>query len=265
VTLLGGNVLITGATGGLGQAIARGFAAKGAKLILTGRRVESLHAFAQEVGARVVRCDLADRGEVEALSRELQEAALDVFVANAGLPGSGQLTDFTLEEVDRALEVNLRSAVALTHAVLPGMIERGRGHLVYVSSLQGRAATPGAAVYVATKFALRGFALALRDDLRDRGVGVSVILPGFISAAGMFADAEVKLPPGVGTKPPDAVAAAVLRAVKHNRGEVDVAPVSLQLGARIASIAPQTAAMFQRLAGSHELAERVAQGQRDKR
>jgi short-subunit dehydrogenase len=265
VSLLDGTVLITGATGGLGEALARAFAAKGANLILTGRRAETLSALAEEVGGRAIPCDLADRGAVEALSREVAAAGVDVFVSNAGLPGSGQLTDLTLEQVDRVLEVNLRAAVALTHELLPGMIERRRGHLVYMSSLQGRAPTIGASPYVATKFGLRGFALSLREDLRPHKIGVSVILPGFISDAGLFADAGVRLPIGVRTRPPADVTSAVFRAIERNRAEVDVAPFSLRLGATLAGLVPDVAAAVSRLMGSERIAAEYAEGQRDKR
>jgi short-subunit dehydrogenase len=188
-----------------------------------------------------------------------------VFVSNAGVPGSGQLSELTLEQVDRVLEVNLRAPVALTHALVPGMVARRRGHIVFVSSLQGRAATPGASTYCATKFGLRGFSLSLREDLHSHDVGVSVVLPGFIREAGMFADAGVKLPVGVGTRPPDDVVRAVFRAIEHNRAELDVAPPTLRLGATIASIAPQTAATVSRMMGSERIAASFAAAQRDKR
>ncbi len=265
MSLLAGNVLITGATGGLGQALARGFAGKGANLTLTGRRADTLSELVDEVGGRGIPCDLSDRDEVDALAQKAVASEIDVFVSNAGLPGSGQLTDLTLEQVDRVLAVNLRAAVALTHALLPGMIQRGRGHVVFMSSLQGRAPTVGASTYVATKFGLRGFALALREDLRKQNVGVSVILPGFISDAGLFADAGVRLPPGVATRPPEDVVKAVFRAIDHNRAEVDVAPATLRLGSVFAGIAPQTAAAVSRLMGSERLAAEYAEGQRDKR
>lgn len=265
VSLLAGTVAITGATGGLGRVLARAFASRGASLILTGRRSEDLAELVAETGGRAIPCDLSSRAEVESLARELTDAGVDVLVSNAGLPGSGRLTDLTLEQVDRVLEVNLRAPVALAHALAPGMIERRRGHMVFISSLQGRAATPGASAYCATKFGLRGFALALREDLRPHGVGVSVILPGFIRDAGMFADAGVKLPPGVGTRSPEDVAAAVFRAVEHNRAELDVAPPALRLGAAFASLAPQAAAAASRLLGSERIATSLATAQREKR
>jgi len=266
VTLTDGNVLVTGATGGIGHAIARAFAARGASLVLTGRRLEVLEPLAQEVGGRAVACDLSDREQVARLAGEMQAAGLDVLVANAALPASGLLTELTQEEVDRMLEVNLRAPIALAHALAPGMIERRRGHMVFISSLAGKVASPSSSLYSATKFGLRGFALGLREDLRAHGVGVSTVFPGFIRDAGMFADAgAIELPPGVTTKSPEDVAAAVLRAIERNRAEVDVAPLPLRLGATFAGIAPQVAASVSRRAGSAQVAADLAAGQVDKR
>jgi short-subunit dehydrogenase len=264
VTPVGGNVLITGATGGLGQAIARAFARRGANLILTGRRAEVLEALAGEVGGRVLPCDLAQREEVERLIVEAQNASLDVLVANAGLPATGALTALPQEKIDRLLEVNLRAPIALARALAPAMMERRSGHLVFMSSLSGKAASPASSLYAATKFGLRGFALSIREDLRPYGVGVSVVLPGFIRDAGMFADASVKLPPGVGTRTSEQVAAAVIAAIERNRAEVDVAPATLRLGATVAGAAPALAATVQRLLGGGKLASDLASGQRSK-
>jgi short-subunit dehydrogenase len=269
VNLVRGNVLVTGATGGIGQAIARAFAVRGASLILTGRRTEVLEALAAEACGRALACDLSDRAEVERLCDEAVGAELDVLVANAALPASGLLTELTQEEIDRMLEVNLRAPVALARALAPGMIERGRGHMVFVSSLSGKAANPASSIYSATKFGLRGFALGLREDLRPHRVGVSTVLPGFISDAGMFADAQrsqsIKLPPGVSTRTPKQVAAAVIKAIERNRAELEVAPALVRLGATFAGAAPQLAAAASRLMGSSTIASEVAEGQRDKR
>ena len=105
------------------------------------------------------------------------------------------------------------------------MVARRSGHIVFMSSLAGKVGTPRRSVYSATKFGLRGFAQSLREDLRPSGVGVSAIFPGFVRDAGMFHDTGTKLPPGVGTVSPEAVADAVVRAIERNRGEIDVAPV----------------------------------------
>jgi short-subunit dehydrogenase len=263
VTVIRGNVLLTGATGGIGHAIARALAARGAGLLLTGRRMEALEPLASELGGRALRCDLADRAEVERLGNEASE--VEILIANAALPASGLLTELSQEQIDRMLEVNLRAPVALARRLAPEMMRRRSGHIVFVSSLSGKAASPASSVYSATKFGLRGFALGLRADLREHGVGVSVVLPGFIREAGMFADAGITLPRGVGTRSPAEVGAAVVRASERDRAEVQVAPASLRLGAAFASVAPQLAAAASRVMGSERIAHDLAHGQRDKR
>jgi len=263
VNLDGRSVLLTGATGGIGQAIARALAARGARLVLTGRRAEVLEPLAAEVGGRAVACDLAEAAEVERLLSECSNA--DVLVANAALPASGELASFSPEEIDRALAVNLRAPILLARLLAPALIARGSGHLVFVSSLSGRTAGPQSSLYSATKFGLRGFSLGLRQDLARHGVGVSCVLPGFIREAGMFADSGAKLPPGVGTSTPDDVAAGIVRAIERDRAEVDVAPLAVRAGARLGGLAPALSASVQRRLGSHEVAESIGAGQRDKR
>jgi short-subunit dehydrogenase len=263
VDLQGRSVLITGASGGLGSAIARAVARRGAKPVLTGRRTDVLEPLAAETGGRAVACDLADAGAVERLLDEV--GAVDVLVANAGLPGSGHITTFTDEEIDRALAVNLRAPMVMARRLAEPMAARGSGHMVFMSSLSGKVASGGGAVYSATKFGLRGFAHALREDLRDRGVGVSVVLPGFIREAGLFHDANVDLPPWVGTKTPEDVAAAVVAAIERNRAEIDVAPLGMRAGALFAGAAPGVSAAVQRRLGGSKIAAQFERGQRDKR
>jgi len=259
---LRGRALLTGASGGIGGAIARALAARGATVVLTGRRTEALEPLAQEIGGEAVAADLAERDAVARLAERAGE--VDLLVANAGLPGSGHLDSFSGEEIDRALDVNLRAPIQLARALVPGMIERGGGHVVLVSSLAGKTASSGSSIYSATKFGLRGFALGLRADLDGAGVGVSTVLPGFIRDAGMFHDSGARLPPGIGTRTPGDVAAAVVSAVERNRAEVDVAPLPVRAVAAFAVIAPATA---QRIGGRRggRLARNVAAGQRDKR
>lgn len=263
MSLTGGNVLLTGATGGIGHAIARDFAARGARLVITGRRTDVLGSLAAELGARVIAADLSLADDVTRLAE--QAGDIDVAVFNAALPASGVLLDYTEEQIDRALQVNLRAPIVLTHALAPAMVSRGRGHLVFISSIAGKAAAPGSSLYSATKFGLRGFALCLREDLRGAGVGVSVVLPGFISDAGIFADSGATLPPGVGTRTPAQVASGVIRAIERNRAEVEVAPAGLRLGAAFAGLAPQTAAAATRLMGGDKISAAIAAGQLDKR
>jgi short-subunit dehydrogenase len=258
-------VLVTGASGGIGQAIAHALAARGANLLLSGRRAEALDQVAGAVGGRPVVCDLSSRADVAQLGEIAAEAGVGILIANAAVPASGTLEDLTPEQIDKMLEVNLRAPVALSRALIPGMIARRGGHLVFISSLQGKAATPGAPLYLATKFGLRGFALGMREDLRGHGVGVSTVFPGFIRDAGMFAKSGVSLPRGVGTRSPQDVANAVLRAIDEDRAEVDVAPLGLRAGAAIAGLAPSLAADVSRRLGSHDIASAVAETQRDQR
>jgi short-subunit dehydrogenase len=263
VNLAGARVLVTGATGGLGHAIARALAARGAELTLTGRRADVLDPLAAELGARAIATDLS---QPDAPALLLAEAGrVDVLVANAGLPGSGSLTSFSDEQLDRALAVNLRAPMVLAKLLVAGMVERGHGHLLFMSSLAGKAGSPGSSVYAATKFGLRGFALALREDLAPNGVGVSVVLPGFISDAGMFAESGAKLPPFIGTKRPDDVARAVVKAIEQDRAELDVAPIALRAGATLASLAPGPIGALQRRLGATGTSEQLARGQTDKR
>jgi short-subunit dehydrogenase len=259
----GSTVLLTGATGGLGQAIARALHARGARLVLTGRRADVLEALAAQLDARALDVDLADAPALTRLARDAGE--VDILVANAGLPASGLLDTFTVEQIDRALDVNLRAPIVLARELAPAMVDRGRGHLVFMGSLQSKAPTPGAALYNATKYGLRGFASALRGDLRATGVGVSAIFPGFIRDAGLFADTGASLPPGVGTRSPEDVARALIGAVERNRGEVDVAPLALRAGTIIAGLAPELGASVQRRLGSERITREVTAAQREKR
>ena len=263
VNLNGARVLLTGATGGIGHAIARALHARGAELVLTGRRTEVLDELAAEIGGTTIACDLSDPAAISKLMDEVGE--IDVLVANAALPAVGAIADYTEDGIDRDLDVNLRAPIVLTRWATKQMLPRGRGHIVLIGSLAGRAPSPLTAMYNATKFGLRGFALALREDLAPKGVGVSVILPGFISDAGMFAESGAKLPPFVGTKRPDDVARAVVKAIEANRAELDVAPLPLRAGAHLAALAPGPIGTIQRKLGATTTAAQFEKGQADKR
>ena len=259
----GKTVLLTGATGGLGHAIARRLASAGAQVVLSGRRADVLAELADEIGAEVAASDLSDPRAVQELAAA--HADVDILVANAGVPASGRLETYSTDQIERALLVNLHAPIMLTHALAPHMVQRGSGHIVFMSSLSGKTATAGSSLYNATKFGLRGFAGAMRAELHGSGVGVSTIFPGFIRDAGMFADAKVTLPKGVGTKSPEQVAAATLRAIKRNRGEIDVAPVGLKVGTLFGGVAPETAARVTRRSGGEKIAMQFETGQLDKR
>ena len=264
--LAGKTALLTGATGGLGRAIAKALAGRGATLVLSGRKAEALEALAAELpgeGHRVVPSDLAEPGAAEKLAAEAGE--VDVLVANAGLPGTGRLPDYTSERLEGTLRVNLEAPMHLARALEPGMVERGKGHMVFISSLSGKSATPLSSVYNATKFGLRGFALGLRADLDPVGIGVSIVSPGTIREAGMYANSGADPIPGLGTGTPQQVAAAVVKAIEHNKVEIAVAPVQQRLLAHFALVTPGISVKVASGDAGQKAAANVAKGQTDKR
>lgn len=222
----GRTALLTGATGGLGRAIATELASAGATLILSSRSPEQLDGLAGELPGgphRVVPADLATEGAAETL---LDEAGgFDVLIANAGVGGGNAIEENSTKAIKRVSRLNLEVPMLLAAGVREGMLERGAGHMVFVSSLAGKAIPVGSALYAATKAGLRAFALGLRADLHGTGVGVSSVNPGFVREAGMFHDSGAKPPPGMGTASPRDVARAVREAIEGDRGDVDVAPV----------------------------------------
>lgn len=263
--LAGKTVLLTGATGGLGQAIALALADRGARVILSSRKPEELDRLAASLsgsGHRTIVSDLAKTGAALALLAEAGD--VDALVSNAALPASGKLDGLTAEQIDRALRVNLEAPIQMTRELIPAFTARGSGHFVFISSISGKTPTARASLYAATKFGLRGFAFCLRDDLRPTGVGVSVVSPGAIGGAGMFADSGAAAPPLMGMGTPEQVGAGVVSAIERNRSEVTVAPLRQRVLGRFAANAPE---LSSRLVGGvvAKLADEIAAGQTDKR
>ncbi len=261
--LRGARTLITGSTGGLGHAIARACRDQGADLVLTGRDGAVLDRLAAELDAETVVADLTNAEEVRRLVNAVGE--LDVLVSNAALPGSGRVDSFSVEEIDRVLDVNLRAPVVLTREITPRMAERGRGHVVFVASLAAAFPTPGLSLYNATKSALRTYSLSLRGELAASGVGVSILYPGPIGQAGMWADTGLVAPIGLRMKSPRDAGAAVVRAIQRNSAEVTVAPLSLRLGARFAQLTPATFARLAPRLGATHVTDAMTDALRHKR
>ncbi|KIZ15947.1 SDR family NAD(P)-dependent oxidoreductase [Streptomyces natalensis] len=242
----GSTILLTGATGLVGQALARELAGAGARMVLTGRRKSDLAALATEVGGTAVAADLSAPA---AAAKLVQEAGLvDILIANAAMLAFGAMTEFSPEEVNYLLDVNLRAPVHLAHLATEQMIARGRGHVVFMLSLAGKYASPYAALYNCAKFGLRGYSRALRQELRPHNVGVSSILPGFIRNTSS-SKPEVRLPRWTGgSNSPRDIAHATIRAVEHNRGEVIVSPWPFRAVATLAATAPDlTHNLFRRM------------------
>ena len=248
----GRRVLLTGATGGLGTAIAEDLSARGADLVLSGRRTVELEALAARTGGSVLTADLADPEGLEALCDAARE--VDIVVANAGIGSDVSIEAMGAADIDVVIDVNLRGPIHLATRFAQSRIEQYLpGAVIFVGSLSGLAASPNTRMYNATKFGLRGFALSLREDLSPYGIGVSIVEPGFIREAGMFAESGMQLPPGVRTKTAPDVARGVADAILDDRAEVFVAPVELRIAATFASVAPAISSWVQRKAGAAEI------------
>ena len=157
--------------------------------------------------------------------------------------------------------------MVLSPGARPAMMERGGGHLVFVSSLSGKVASPRGSIYNATKFGLRGFALAMRQDqiVDGTGIGVSLVLPGFIRDAGMFADGGAKLPPGAGTGTPEQVGEAVVKAIEERRAEIAVAPPHMRAMARVSRTSSRGSPPARSASAGKKVADQLARGNAEKR
>lgn len=182
-----GVAFVTGASSGLGMGLAVRLAREGYRVGLSARRESHLEDVARrirEAGGRAgtYPCDASNREEVLESIRRCQEelGPVDLLVANAGVSINTRVATFDLDSVKRVIETNLMGAIYATAGVLPGMLERGRGHLVAVSSLAGFAGLPMGAAYSASKGGMINFFESLRIDLRGSGVDVTVITPGFV-------------------------------------------------------------------------------------
>lgn len=260
------TALLTGATGGLGRAIATALASRGTRLKLSGRKAEALEALAKELpgeGHEILPANLAEAGAAEKLAAEAGE--VDILLANAGLPGTGRLPDYSTEQLTGTLRVNLEAPMLLARAVEPAMLAKGSGHMVFIASLSGKSATPLSSVYNATKFGLRGFALGLRADLDPLGIGVSIVSPGTIREAGMYADSGAKPIPGLGTGSPQQVADAVVKAIEKNKAEITVAPLQQRFLAHFALATPGLSVKIASGDAGQKAAAAVAEGQTNKR
>jgi short-subunit dehydrogenase len=271
--LRGATAVVTGASAGIGLAVARRLARKGANLVIAARRPEKLEdtaASLRGLGVKVlaVPTDVGRRDDldrlVEAALRELQ--TIDVLVNNAGIEAFCHFADLPAERIEETIRVNLTSAVMLTRLVVPHMLAAGRGHVVNMSSTAGKLGPPFGAVYATTKAGLIAFTQSLRSEYRNRGVSASVICPGFADEGGIYdrmkAESGRHSPPLVGSTTADRVARAVIKAVEKDHPEIivnspPVRPIAVlmqmfpSLGASVVRAA--SVRFLKRVADSHRL------------
>ncbi len=262
----GAHALVTGGSRGLGPHIARALAREGVNLTITARSEAALREVAEALAAHSVRaCAIpADVGD-EAARRRLVEQAesalgpIDILVNNAGIERIVSYVTLSREEIEAMIQTNLVAPLLLSRLVLEKMIERGRGHVVMMSSLGGKKGSPYSATYAATKAGLIAWTSGLRAELEGTGVGASVVCPGFVTEAGMFAERSQPAPRILGTSTPEAVAGAVLRAIQRDVGEIIVNPGPMRLMLAIEALSPGLARWVLRKSGTYDYYRKQAE------
>jgi len=231
--LTGKTALVTGASRGIGPHLASAVARRGMNLVLTGRSGPELEAVAADQrkhGVRVVTvvADLLDDDArtlvIGATEREF--GGVDVLVNNAGGDPLRQFDEMSIEENESIIKLNLFAPIALSHLVLPAMLERGRGHIVNISAMAGRVGFPHTEAYAAAKDGLIGFSRVLRNDYRARGVSASVLILGAIAGAGQGQRTmdQMRMPKSSFMAPVGLVAKALLQAIDKDKAEIVVQP-----------------------------------------
>lgn len=229
--LAGRRVVVAGASGGIGRAVAARLAAAGADLVLVARGRERLEAVAAQVGGEVMAADTADAGAVEALRARVEGAgAVDALVNAAGDFDVAPIASTEPAMFDRMIDANLRAPFLMIRAFLPGMLEAGRGHVVTIGSVAGRVAFPENGAYSASKFGVRGLHAVLEQELRGTGVRCTLVDPAATDTGiwdALDPDGRDDLPSRASMLPPDAVAEAVHFAITRPQG-IHVPAVSIQ-------------------------------------
>ena len=266
--LRGATALVTGASGGIGTHIARRLAREGMDVAVSGRRVDALERIASElrelgVRAAAVPADLGELSRVDTLAEDVEQALgpVDVLVNNAGLESIGAFTSYSREELTSMVDVNLTAPLLLTHRLAPGMLERGRGHVVFVASVAGKVGPAFNEPYAATKAGLIGLTQSLRAEYLDAPVGFSVICPGFVAGDGMYArmaEQGYRSNRMMGETSTEKIAEAVVRAIRDDRAEIVESGAPLRPMLALAQLFP---GLIERVAprfGVTELFRRVA-------
>jgi short-subunit dehydrogenase len=266
--LRGRNALVTGAGGGLGGYIARALAVEGVNLALTDLPEASVDGLAAELRGRGVEVkhapsDLTDPEDRRRLSAWAEEALgpIDILVNNAGVEFGGPFVETDAEALELTVTVNLLATMDLTRLVMPGMQQRGRGHVVNIASLAGKLPSPQLASYSASKHGVVGFTGSLRGEFSEGPVGFSAICPGFVSRVGMYGRIEPHLGDAsenpMGTVPPEDVGTAVVRAIREDRGEIIVNARPVKPLILLNGVAPKLVARLGRLRRVRDFSDRM--------
>jgi short-subunit dehydrogenase len=267
-TLQGGTALVTGASGGIGTHIARRLAREGMNVAVSGRREDALAEVAAELtalGAKAVSvpADLSNLSQVDPLIDGVEAALgpIDVLVNNAGVESVGAFTTYTREELTSMVDVNLTAPLLLTHRLTPGMLTRGRGHIVFISSVAGKIGPAFNEPYAATKAGLVGLTQSLRAEYRDDPVGFSAICPGFVAGDGMYArmvDEGYRSNRLMGETTTEKIADAVVRAIRDDRAEIIESGAPIRPMLALAQLAPGLVERLTPRVGITDLFRRVA-------
>jgi short-subunit dehydrogenase len=212
-----------------------------------------------------IAADVCDDGARRELLEEAESALgpIDILVNNAGIERIVSYTDLPSDDIEAMIRTNLAAPLILSRLVLERMVERGRGHVVMMSSLGGKKGSPYSATYAATKAGLIAWTSGLRIELQGTGVSASVICPGFVSEAGMFAARSQRAPRILGTSTPEAVAKAVLRAIQRDEGEIIVNPGPVRLMLALEQLSPRFARWVLEKAGVYDYYRKQAEEERE--
>ncbi|HEV7165919.1 MAG TPA: SDR family NAD(P)-dependent oxidoreductase [Gammaproteobacteria bacterium] len=263
--LNGKTIILTGASQGLGERMARALGEAGAQLVLAARSADKLEALARDIakgGIRVlvVPCDVTKGADRERLLHRARSefGTIHVLINNAGVEELGPYAEQDPASVERILATNLAAPMLLTRALLPELLAASDGHIVNIASLAGRTGMPFGAAYSGSKGGLAEWSISLAAELRGSGVSVSVICPGFVDETGMFSRKHMRAPRSIGASRPEDVVRALLDILHKPRVEVIVNPKPVRLLMALRALSPEAALAVGRRLGLMDFLKRIA-------